>query len=247
MKTFKFLLVFLLLNSLLFSCSINKKTEETKKTDTQTGITIQTQTSLDPTEIAKNAPSVEDSVSKIWIKLKEEPVYRECIARSVQMCGLNVISTFSQEKDSDEACNIFEDASLKKSCINAINTELARKKIDISLCDKVDIENQTTCKQQVITAQAIKEKDIKICAKLKTPPDTDSQTNSGAMPTTNTNQDIQCIMQVIMLLEPTKESLKICNTIQNDMIKQRCNSMIKSRINEQKNMPIPPDIPPLVK
>ncbi len=239
MKTPKIFLIFFLLFFLLFSCSTTKKTEEPKKLDTKTEQNTQVSNTTNPMEIAKNSPSVEDSISKIWTKLREEPIYRECIAQSVQMCGLNVISKFSQEKDNDQSCNIFEDASLKKSCINAINTELARKKIDLSLCNKVDIENQTTCKQQVITAQAIKEKDIKICEKLKTP-DIDNQTNSGAMPANNVNQDIQCIMQVVMILEPTKENLKICNTIQNDMIKQRCNDMIKSRINEQKNMPIIP-------
>ncbi|MFA5917520.1 MAG: hypothetical protein WC850_04805 [Candidatus Gracilibacteria bacterium] len=248
MKTLKIFLIFFLLNFLLFSCSVTKKTEEQKKIDTQTGVNIQTPISQNTTKTVQNLPSVEDSISKIGTKLKEEPVYRECIARSVEMCELRVISYFTQEKDSDQSCNIFEDASLKKSCINAINTELARKKVDSSFCDKVDTENQKTCKQQVITAKAIKEKDVKICEKLKIP-DTDIKTNSGIMmPNEINNQDLQCIMQVVMILEPTEENLKICNTISNDMIKQRCNSMIKSRINEQKNMPIPPpDILPLVK
>ncbi len=247
MKTIKILLIFFLLNFLLFSCSTTKKIEEPKKIDTKIEQNTQAPSSLSPTETIKEFPSIEDSIWKIETKLREEPVYRECIARSIEMCGLNVISYFSKEKDSDEACNAFGDASLKKSCINAINTELARKKIDISLCDKVYIENQPACEQQVVIAQAIKEKDVKICEKLKTP-DTSTITNSSDMPNQINNQDIQCIMQVIILLEPTTENQKICNTIQDDVIKQRCNSMIKSRINEQKNIPIPPlDIPPLNK
>jgi len=189
--------------------------------------------------LEQNAPKVEESLAKVGSKLKEEPAYRACIARSAQMCGSEVVSRFSQEKDSDAACDVFEDVSLKTSCVNAINTELARKKSDISFCAKLDLSNKAMCEQQAIIAQAIKAKDTSLCAKLQTP-SKDRPTNSGTMmPPMMIDSGSQCIMQVVMSLEATSKNLEACKAIANETTKQNCVSMIQSRIEMQKNMPIP--------
>lgn len=222
----------------LFFVSCWKNIEST--TNKQENKKLQSTGLVDWITLEQNAPKVEESISKINENLKEEPSYRACIARSTQMCGSEVISKFVLEKDSDEACNIFEDTSLKISCVNAINTEIARKKIDLSYCDKVTSSHKIICEQQAITAQAIKEKDVTVCNKLK---DLKIENNniSGSILSAQINEyeySSECIIQTIMTLDVTKKDLKICESIKNDLWKQNCISVIKSNIEMKKNTPV---------
>lgn len=193
---------------------------------------------MDPMAQEKNAPTVEDSLAKVGSKLKEEPAYRSCIARSTQMCGSEVISRFSQEKDSDAACSIFEDSSLKTSCINAVDTELARKKLDVSLCDKVAETNKINCVQQTTIAKAIKAKDVKLCAVLN-PTKSDSTATGAIMPPSGMDGQTQCITQVIMMMEASEKTQEMCKSIEDVMSQKNCTSMVQSRIDMQKNIPTP--------
>ena len=236
--------IFVILALSIISCGKNIENTQDKWKEIKK-IIQSTWSITDPMMLEQNAPKVEESISKVSEKLKEEPSYRSCIARSTQMCWSEVITKFTQEKDSDKACDIFEDDSLKTSCIKAIDTELARKKIDPTYCAKLDDANKIICEQQVILAQAIKEKDVTICSKLKKT-ETDISTVSGAiLANLMIEQDYssQCILQVIMTMNLTKKDFKICESIKNDSIKQNCISQVKSNIEMQKNITLPTNIP----
>lgn len=229
-------LIIIILVLSITSCKKNSDNTQDKWENTK--ITqVASWTITDPIILEKNAPKVEESISKVSEKLKEEPSYRACIARSTQMCWSEVISKFIIEKDSDKDCDIFEDYSLKTSCIKAINTELARKKIDSTYCAKLDETSKVICEQQVILAQAIKEKDANICEKLKKTEPIDSTISWAILVNSMVDQDYnsQCILQVIMTMNLTKKDLKICESIKNDVVKQDCISQIKSNIEMQKN------------
>lgn len=237
-KTFFINIFILIIMLFIVSCWKNNNVELQN-----TGKTIDSSwVMLDWIMLEQNAPKVEESISKISANLKDEPSYRACIARSTYQCGSEVISRFTKEKDSDEACNIFDDYSLKTSCINAINTELARKKIDLSYCSKLDSFHKVNCEQQVIMAQAIKEKDVNICNKLNDIKTSNDIISGSLLPNQIIEQEnnSQCIMQVIMTLELTKKDLKICDSIKNDTMKQNCKSIINSNIEMQKSEPINP-------
>lgn len=241
-KTF-FINIFILITILsIVSCWKNTKDNEAElQKNTEKTLNL-SWSIIDWTMLEKNAPKVEESISKISEKLKAEPSYRACIARASYMCSSEVISSFTHEKDSDEACNIFEDLSLKTSCINAINTELARKKIDISYCAKLDSQIKVNCEQQVIIAQAIKEKDVTICNKLIEIKTNTPTISDSLLPNPIEESNNQCVMQVIMALDITKKDLKICETLKNDIWKQNCISIIKSNIEMQKNNSVIPPI-----
>lgn len=183
--------------------------------------------------MGQNAPKVEESIAKIGDKLKEEPSYRSCVARSLQMCSSEMVSQIAREKDSDKACDIFDDARLKESCVNAIDTELARKTLDTKLCEKVSTGNRINCVQQATTAKAMKEKDIKICGALK-PVATGTASGTVMVPPTIDNES-QCIMQVITSLEITEKTLEMCKSIKDQMMQNGCTTMIQSRIDMMKN------------
>lgn len=210
---------------------------QSPKSVTSTGTAQGPQTDvLSPMALEKSAPSVEESLEKVGKKLQEEPVFRACIARSTQMCSSEVVSRFVQEKDSDKACGIFDDIALKTSCVNAINMELARKTLDVSLCDKVAETSKAQCIQQATIAKAVKEKDIKACAALK-PPKIDNTATGAMMPPSGMNGQSQCIVQVVMMMDPTEKTLGMCKSIEDDMMQQNCISMVQSRIDMQKNIP----------
>lgn len=217
--------------------SCGTKTQTPDQNQNSSPATAQTGAMMDPMAFEKNAPRVEETVSKVGDKLKEEPAFRACMSRSIQMCSSEVVSRFAQEKDSDESCNVFEDAALKESCVNAINTELARKKMDTSLCSKLTGFNKDNCEQQTIIAKATKEKDPSICSNLKTPKaETSSATGAAMMPAMMVDRDSQCVMQVVMMLEANEKALEACKTITNEAMQSNCTSMVKSRMEMQKGM-----------
>ena len=82
------------------------------------------------------------------------------------MCDSEAIARFTQEKDSDEICKAFNDESMRNTCTVGINTELAKRKKDISFCEKLSDTEKISCKQQVIVLKAKEAKDTKICNEL---------------------------------------------------------------------------------
>ncbi len=192
----------------------------------------------------QNAPTIEESLAKVGTKLKAEPSYRACIAQSVQMCGSQAVSQVTRDGKDATACNIFEDPSLKATCSDAINTELAQKSLDTTLCDKVSSTSKASCVRQITVTKAIQTKDIKVCAALK-PPKVENTTTGVVMPPLmDTSEESQCVLQVIMTMDASDATLKDCDTLDDEMIRTQCTQSVKSRIEMEKNMPIPPkDIP----
>ncbi len=140
----------------------------------------------------QQAPSVTETIEKVGEKIKDETVFKGCMARMVQSCASEVISSYAQG-DTADVCNNFKDASLRDACTSSVTVEIAKKKADPSLCASLPDGSKTLCTEQVTVAKAIAEKDPKLCDVLSS----GQKSGSGQLlPGLGEPRD-RCVMQVI--------------------------------------------------
>lgn len=109
---------------------------------------------IDPATAGKEVPKIQTTIDSVSNTLKEDANYRACIARSTKMCDTEAVSRFSQDKESDDACKAFNDESMRNACMVGVNTELAKKKKDVSFCARLSGGDKTNCEQQAIIEKA---------------------------------------------------------------------------------------------
>ena len=188
-------------------------------------------TPIDDADIAareKSAPKVEETVAKIGAKLKDEPIFRACMERAAKTCSSEVINRYSTEKDSDEACSVFEDSDLRTSCANAVNAQLAKKNADPTLCSKITNASQSNCVNESTVEKAKKDRNPQVCLSLRKPKASSPSDGTELVDETDNLSD-QCLSQLAGVLGTDPKAVSTCHLISREAVKTRCLNAVTSR------------------
>lgn len=146
---------------------------------------------------------------------------------------MNMISRFSLEKNDDQSCDVFTDEKWKMDCVDSVNMELAKRKSDVSYCEKVSKKIQDACRQQVVIAKALDTKDPSACDMLS---ETEYNPGTGSVskPASVLDKRSHCVEQVAFSLEDTQKGLQACELVKSKNERKSCREILLSRIEAEK-------------
>jgi NAD dependent epimerase/dehydratase family enzyme len=171
------------------------------------------------TTMTKNYEETLESASS---KIKSSEEFRSCMDMNVNMCIQNAGMQLAQKNKSAEFCKELTSTEQQESCTFAVTMMNAQEKKDKSLCDVLSDTYKKQCTMSMIRGEATESKDIKICEQIP-------QSNSGVTTGMRDTARDDCKMNVIMM--DMASNVALCNTIDDDGLKDMCKTMLKNRTN----------------
>lgn len=162
------------------------------------------------------SPTVAESIAKAPEKFQNDPTFRSCFARSVDSCSLETAKALAKNGDTADSCDVFSDDALKKSCVNAVTLEIARKKGDPKLCDSLT-DTKSACVAFATTAKAVAEKNPALCRGIPEIPS--APKSEGGVPKIANGRDA-CVSQAAIGLG--RAGIRYCSSIKNPQMKNAC-------------------------
>lgn len=163
------------------------------------------------------SPTVAESIAKAPEKFQNDPTFRSCIARSVDSCSLETAKSLVKNGDTADSCDVFSDDALKRSCVDAVTLEIARKKGDPKLCDSLT-DSKSACVAFATTVKAVAEKNPALCSGIPEIPSAPKSEGSGA-PRAANGRDA-CLSQAAIGLG--RAGIRYCSSIKNPQLKNAC-------------------------